>query len=215
MDEQNNNQEESLTQENNIKAVESKSFSDEPNLEAGLNNSENAEAELNSKKTNEEATINIHTSANKEIYNNSNNISRKEAVYNESNPANKEAYINGGIGMRNDANPQTYSAMGNQVYNNQLSTLERQMLLNYNNPLNITCLSNWTKVMLTALVVLIPGIGQIVGIIFGLVFIANDRDADRRSYGGALITVSIIAFIISAIFWFMFALSFGPELYYY
>ena len=215
MDEQNNIQEESLTQDNNINSVGSKSFSEEQTLEAGFNNSGNAEAELNGNRINEEAAVNFHNVANRETYNNGNNISNKEAVYNVNSAANKEAYLNGGIGRRNETNPQAYSAIGNQVYNNQISTLEWQMLLNYNNPLNITGLSNWTKVMLTALVVLIPGIGQIVGIIFGLVFIANDRDADRRSYGGALITVSIIAFIISAIFWFMFALSFGPELYYY
>ncbi len=212
MDEQNNIQEESLTQDNNINSVESQSFSEEPTLEAGFSNSGNAEVESNRNRTSKEASINSHNAANNEAYYIGNNISNK---YNANNATNKEAYINGGVGRRNEANPQAYSSMGNQVYNNQISTLERQMLLNYNNPLNINSLSNWTKVMLTALVVLIPGIGQIVGIIFGLVFIANDRDADRRSYGGALITVSIIAFVISAIFWFMFALSFGPDLYYY
>jgi hypothetical protein len=215
MDEQNNIQEESLTQNNNINSVESQSFSKEHTLEAGFNNSGNAEADLIGNKTNEEAAINSHNAANKETYYNGNNISNKEAVFNANNAANREAYLNGGIARRNVANPQAYSAIGNQFQNNQISTLERQMLLNYNNPLNITSLSNWTKVMLTAVVVLIPGIGQIVGIILGLVFIANDRDADRRSYGAALITVSVIAFIISAIFWFMFAMSFGPELYYY
>jgi hypothetical protein len=148
-------------------------------------------------------------------YNSDNNISNREAVHSANNAASKEAYFNGGNVRRNEANPKAYSAMGNQVNNNQISVLERQMLLNYNNPLNITSLSNWTKVMLTALVVLLPGIGQIIGIICGLVFVANDRDADRRSYGGALITVSIISFIIAAIFWFMFALSFGPDLYLY
>ena len=187
--------------------------------EATMNshNVANEEATINSHNVaNEEATINSHNVANRDAYYNGNNILRKEVVYNNANNAdNKGAYLNGGTGRRNETNPQAYSPIGNQAYNNQISTLERQMLLNHNNPLNITSLSNWTKVMLTALVVLIPGIGQIVGIIFGLVFIANDRDADRRSYGGALITVSIIAFIISAIFWFMFALSFGPELYYY
>ncbi len=216
MDEQNNIQEESLTQDNNINSVGSKSFSEEPTLEAGFNNSRNTDTELNGNRTNEEAAINSHNVANRETYYNGNNILSKEAVYNNvNNAANKQANLNGSTGRRNETNPQAYSAIGNQVYNNQISTLERQMLLNYNNPQNITSLSNWTKVMLTALVVLIPGIGQIVGIIFGLVFIANDRDADRRSYGGALITVSIIAFVISAIFWFMFVLSFGPELYYY
>lgn len=113
----------------------------------------------------------------------------------------------------------------NQAYNdrpnqaefsyNQISYLERQMLLNNNNSLNIKTLSNWTKVMLTSLSVMVPGIGQIVGIISGLVFVANDRDADIRSFGAALITASVIAFIIAAIFWFIFALTFAPDLYYY
>ncbi len=209
MDEKNNIQEESLTQDNNINSVEPQSFSNEHVLEAEADNSSNVEADLNGNKTNQEATINSSNTDAKENYFDGNYISNQQAAFNTNNATNSD------IERRNATNPQAYSARGNQVQNFQVSTLERQMLLNYNNPLNITSLSNWTKVMLTALVVLIPGMGQIVGLIFGLVFIANDRDADRRSYGAALITVSVIAFIISAIFWFMFALSFGPELYYY
>ena len=142
----------------------------------------------------------------------------KEA-FGENIASNQQAAINVNLDeAKNIGNVnQAYNGRPNQadLSYNQISYLERQMLLNNNNSLNIKTLSNWAKVMLTSMSVLVPGIGQIVGIILGLVFVANDRDADRRSFGAALITVSVIAFIIAAIFWFIFALSFGPDLYYY
>ncbi len=97
--------------------------------------------------------------------------------------------------------------------NRQISNLERELLLN-NRPICSNFMSNWTKVILSALAVFIPGIGQLIGLIFGLVFISDDINADKRSYGAALITVSIVAFIISTLFWFMFAMAFGPQVYY-
>lgn len=112
-----------------------------------------------------------------------------------------------------------------QAYNNdrqlqgtdrQITSLERQLLLNNYSSLTRGCaMSNWTKVFLCALAVLIPGIGQIVGIIAGLVMVSNDNDSDKRSYGAALLTVSLIVFIIQLIFWFIFSLTFGPDLYLY
>lgn len=100
-----------------------------------------------------------------------------------------------------------------QWMNRQVSNLERQLLLN-NKPLNNNFMSNWAKVIISALAAIIPGIGQIVGIILGLVFISSDNNADKRSYGAALITVSVVVFIVSALFWFVFALTFGPQIYY-
>ncbi|PYG88870.1 hypothetical protein LY28_01234 [Ruminiclostridium sufflavum DSM 19573] len=137
---------------------------------------------------------------------------------NESAVDSEEGFIPAGGSADNslsaDNSFQPESSSSKQYNNNQVSNLERQLLLNNSNPLNIRSLSNWTKVILTALSVMIPGIGQIIGTIAGLVFVANDRDSDRRLYGAALITVSMIAFVLSAIFWFTFILSFGPELFY-
>ncbi len=98
--------------------------------------------------------------------------------------------------------------------NGQVSHLERQLLLNNNVVADNSFLGNWSKVILSALAVFIPGIGQIIGIIIGLVFVSNDINSDKRSFGAALLTVSIIVFVITVIFWFLFAVAFGPLLYY-
>ena len=105
-----------------------------------------------------------------------------------------------------------------QGIDSQLCNMERQLLLNNNmthhNSFDNTQMSNWLKVILSAIAVFIPGIGQIIGIIIGLVYVANDLNSDKRSFGAALITVSIIVFVLSSFFWFIFALAFGPQLYY-
>lgn len=112
---------------------------------------------------------------------------------------------------------QTYNYSQSQLQwmNRQVCNLERELLLNNNRTAKDNLISNWTKVILSALVVLIPGIGQIIGIIIGLIFVSDDINSDKRSFGAALLTVSVVAFIISALFWFIFALTFGPQLYYY
>lgn len=100
-----------------------------------------------------------------------------------------------------------------QWMNRQVTNMERELLLNNNKNFDNNFMGNWAKVILAALAVFIPGIGQIIGIIVGLVFISNDINADKRSYGAALVTVSLVVFIISICFWFIFALIFGPKLY--
>ncbi|MDF2987944.1 MAG: hypothetical protein K0R50_3454 [Eubacterium sp.] len=91
----------------------------------------------------------------------------------------------------------------------QVTSLERQLLLNNNATVGRGLMSNWTKVFLCALSVIIPGIGQIIGIIAGLVMVSDDCDSDKRTYGAALLTVSIIVFIILLIFWFTDTIEFG------
>jgi len=107
-----------------------------------------------------------------------------------------------------------YSQAQLQWMNRQVSNLERELLLNNNKVIDNNFISNWTKVILSTLTVIIPGIGQIIGIILGLVFVADDSNADKRSFGAALITVSVVVFIISSVFWFILALMFGPQLSY-
>lgn len=118
--------------------------------------------------------------------------------------------------VSNDDASQTYKYSQSQLQwmNRQVCNLERELLLNNNSTAGNNFISNWTKVILSALSVLIPGIGQIVGIIIGLVFVSDDINSDKRSFGAALLTVSVVAFIISVCFWFIFALTFGPQLYY-
>lgn len=65
-------------------------------------------------------------------------------------------------------------------------------------------LSNGLKVFLTMLFTLLPGIGQIAGIITAIVFMSTDGDEDRRSFGVALLVASIVMFIVSCLSCFVF-----------
>lgn len=110
---------------------------------------------------------------------------------------------------------QTYNSSQEQLQwmNRQVSHLERQLLLNNNAALNYNFMSNWTKVILSVLAAIIPGIGQLMGIIVGLVFVADDINSDKRSFGAALLTISLIVFILSIGFWFLLAVAFSPVRY--
>jgi hypothetical protein len=63
-------------------------------------------------------------------------------------------------------------------------------------------LSNAMKVFLTSIAVIIPGIGQLIGIIAAIVFLNSGHDGDRRSFGVALLVASVIFFILSGILMF-------------
>jgi hypothetical protein len=108
---------------------------------------------------------------------------------------------------RIDNNQAQVNMMNRQVYN-----LEREMLLGKSINDGNAPMSNWTKVFLTALAVILPGIGQIIGIIAGLVFVSNDTNSDKRTFGAALLTVSLIAFVLMAIFWFIAILAVSPDI---
>jgi hypothetical protein len=60
-------------------------------------------------------------------------------------------------------------------------------------------LSNGMKVFLTVLFTVLPGIGQLAGIIAAIVFMNSDGDSDRKSFGVALLVASLIMFVISCI----------------
>lgn len=65
-------------------------------------------------------------------------------------------------------------------------------------------LSNAAKVTLVVTST-IPGLGQLVGIIAAIIFMSNDRDSDRRSFGRALLAASLILFA----FWGLCCVFFG------
>jgi len=67
-----------------------------------------------------------------------------------------------------------------------------------NNVNGMSPLSNGMKVFLTVLFTLIPGIGQIAGIITAIVFM-NSTDQDRKSFGVAILVASLIFFALSCI----------------
>lgn len=58
-------------------------------------------------------------------------------------------------------------------------------------------LSNGLKVFLTALSVAVPFLGQIAGIIIAIVYMNTSDDEDKKSFGTALLVVSLVFFILS------------------
>jgi len=60
-------------------------------------------------------------------------------------------------------------------------------------------LSNGIKVFLTVVATVIPGLGQLAGIIMGIVFMNAENDSDRRSFGVALLIASLIFFLLSCL----------------
>lgn len=78
-------------------------------------------------------------------------------------------------------------------------------------------LSNGMKVFLTVLFTVLPGIGQLAGIIAAIVFMNSDGDSDRKSFGVALLVASLVMFVISCIgcFVLMIAISSGQMNYNY
>ncbi len=68
-------------------------------------------------------------------------------------------------------------------------------------------LSNGLKVFLTVLFTLLPGIGQLAGIITAIVFMSSEGDNDRRSFGVALLVACIIMFVLACIGCFILSLA--------
>lgn len=68
-------------------------------------------------------------------------------------------------------------------------------------------LSNGLKVLITVLCTVIPGIGQLAGIIISIIFMNMESDPDKRSFGYALMISSIILFFMTCIIWTIFSLA--------
>ncbi len=68
-------------------------------------------------------------------------------------------------------------------------------------------LSNGYKVFLTMISTVIPGFGQLIGIIAAIVFMNSEDDSDRRSFGMALLIASSVMFIFSFFFFFIIILA--------
>jgi len=60
-------------------------------------------------------------------------------------------------------------------------------------------LSNAMKVFITVLACIIPGFGQLIGIIVAVVFMSDEADSDRRSFGKALMIASLVIFVVISI----------------
>ena len=70
-------------------------------------------------------------------------------------------------------------------------------------------LSNGVKVFLTTLSTVIPGLGQLIGIIVAIVFMNAQGDKDKNSFGTALMISSIVVFVATFIFYFVLILTFS------
>ena len=72
-------------------------------------------------------------------------------------------------------------------------------------------LSNGMKVFLTVLFTVIPGLGQLAGIITAIIFMNDDADRDKKSFGVALLVASLIMFVLSCIGCFILVLAFSSS----
>ncbi|HOJ10173.1 MAG TPA: hypothetical protein PK733_06225 [Clostridiales bacterium] len=70
-------------------------------------------------------------------------------------------------------------------------------------------LSNGMKVFLTVIASIIPGLGQVIGIIIAIVFMNSEEDPDRRSFGVALLVSSVIIFVFACLSCFVAILAAG------
>lgn len=59
-------------------------------------------------------------------------------------------------------------------------------------------MGNGLKVFLTVLFVIIPGIGQLAGVITAILMMNSDTDSDKRSFGTALLVACILVFILAS-----------------
>lgn len=55
-------------------------------------------------------------------------------------------------------------------------------------------ISNGLKVFLSVVSSVIPGVGQIIGIISAIIFMSNEQDSDSKSFGKSLLIASLIMF---------------------
>ncbi len=60
-------------------------------------------------------------------------------------------------------------------------------------------LSNGMKVFLTVIFTIIPGFGQLAGIITAIVFMNSEDDDDKKSFGVAILVASLIMFVFACI----------------
>lgn len=119
------------------------------------------------------------------------NVNPQAKATGENMPESKPAVNYSSYGQGNDGNyRQNYSVPNGSGYSREP-------------------LSNGLKVFLTILFTLIPGLGQLAGIITAIVFMNSDDDKDRKSFGVALLVASIIMFVLSCIGCFVLAMVFS------
>jgi len=73
-------------------------------------------------------------------------------------------------------------------------------------------LTNGMKVFITVISSVVPGLGQIAGIILAIIFMNSEDDVDKRSFGVALLVASLILFVIACFSCFLLILFSGEFL---
>jgi ribosomal protein L40E len=93
------------------------------------------------------------------------------------------------------------------VYISQTDSTDGTEAESENNIVQENGLSNGAKVFLTVIFSVIPGIGQLAGIITAMILMSSDH-SDRKSFGKALLVAGIIMFLVSFVVYFMGVLTF-------
>lgn len=70
-------------------------------------------------------------------------------------------------------------------------------------------LSNGAKVFLSVMAAVIPGLGQVAGVIFAIIFMNDENDEDKRSFGAALLVASLAVFVTMCLFMILLVLTLG------
>lgn len=112
----------------------------------------------------------------------------EEQMLKNSNDNNSEDIIDE-FNKTNETKGNINFAVGNEEPKDYVYKAEVRHSLEYVEPM-----SNWVKVFISALCT-IPIIGQLIGSFMGVYFVTYE-DTDRRSFGKALITLSIVMFFI-------------------
>jgi len=74
---------------------------------------------------------------------------------------------------------------------------------------HVSPMGNGFKVFLVTVSNLLPGIGQLIGVIAGIVFMNAGEDKDRQSFGKAILISSVIVFLIMMILFGLLAIYFA------
>ena len=96
-----------------------------------------------------------------------------------------------------------YSVVINEGYAVDTQPVKTQPVTAQSVSTAVNRMSNGMKVFLTIVSTVIPGLGQLIGIIAAILFMNDQADEDKRSFGTALLIASLIFFVISCIFWFV------------
>lgn len=134
-----------------------------------------------------------------------NNFKKSSDINHKNDPVNKPPGLNN---SSSDSNMQRNIKIDNDAENIKNDPLRKtQQKVGYSSSENsrvnstspnenITGMGNGAKVLLTVLTSVIPGIGQIIGAIMGMVFISSNENKDKSSFGTSIIVSSIIMFIV-------------------